>query len=95
MAETNNNTIANNDVTTKTVKIVPNEELWIYINRKCIYKLLKYEEQQYIWNISKLLLRRGGSWWYATGADVFASDSTYGKADYVNGGGFLPVLVVD
>ena len=31
MAETNNNTIANNDVTTKTVKIVPNEESWRYI----------------------------------------------------------------
>ena len=42
MLETNNNTTDNNNVSNKTVKIIPNAETWRYINEGNIFKTCLY-----------------------------------------------------
>ena len=83
MAETNNNTVADNNVTTKTVKIVPNAESWRYIQvGKCFTNCLNMKSNSIygISNSADTHLMKNNEW----GAITYLTVSQYGQTPTKN-----------
>ncbi len=83
MAEENNNTIANNNVNTKTVKTVPNKVTWRYINiGNCFDVCLKMKENK-IYGLTNKVdthLMKNNEW----GAIAYLTYSKYGVTPITN-----------
>ena len=83
MLETNNNTTDNNNVSNKTVKIIPNAETWRYINEGNIFKTCLYMKSNSIYQLpssSNTHQMKNSEW----GAIAYLAASQYGKIPTFN-----------
>ena len=83
MQEANNNTTTNNDVSNKTVKIVPNAETWRYITEGNIFKTCLNMKSNSIYQLpssSNTHQMKNSEW----GAIAYLAASQYGKIPTIN-----------
>ena len=84
MAEENLNTTKNNNVTTKTVKILPNKDSWRYIRLgKCLTNCINMNSDGNIYGLTEKAdshLMKNNEW----GAIAYLTTSQYGKTPVIN-----------